>query len=39
MRVGKSLFIGDADINALTVSQATSRLDDYESRSLSTSSR
>jgi hypothetical protein len=39
MHVGKTLFIGDADINALTVSQATERLDDYESRSLSTTSR
>jgi hypothetical protein len=39
MGIGKTLFIGDADINALTVSQATERLDDYESRSLSTSSR
>jgi hypothetical protein len=39
MGVGKTLFIGDADINALTVSRATERLDDYESRSLSTSSR
>jgi hypothetical protein len=39
MKVGKTLFIGDADINALTVSRATERLDDYESRSLSTSSR
>jgi hypothetical protein len=39
MRIGKTLFIGDADINALTVSRATERLDDYESRSLSTSSR
>ena len=38
MGIGKSLFIGDADINALTVSRATERLDDYE-RSLSTSSR
>jgi hypothetical protein len=39
MGIGKTLFIGDADINALTVSRATERLDDYESRSLSTSSR
>jgi MFS family permease len=39
MGIGKTLFIGDADINALTVSRATDRLDDYESRSLSTSSR
>jgi hypothetical protein len=39
MRIGKTLFIGDADINALTVSRATERLDDHESRSLSTSSR
>ena len=39
MRIGKSLYIGDADINAVTVSRATERLDDYESRSLSTSSR
>jgi hypothetical protein len=39
MRIGKALFIGDADINALTVSRATERLDSYESRSLSTSSR
>jgi Dolichyl-phosphate-mannose-protein mannosyltransferase len=39
MGIGKTLFIGDADINALTVSNATKRLDDYESRSLSTSSR
>jgi hypothetical protein len=39
MGIGKTLFIGDADINALTVSRATQRLDDYESRSLSTSSR
>jgi hypothetical protein len=39
MRIGKALFIGDADINALTVSRATKRLDTYESRSLSSSSR
>jgi hypothetical protein len=39
MGVGKTLFIGDADVNAVTVSRATERLDDYESRSLSTSSR
>jgi hypothetical protein len=39
MGIGKTLFIGDADINAVTVSRATERLDDYESRSLSTSSR
>jgi hypothetical protein len=39
MGIGKTLFIGDADINALTVSRATERLDDHESRSLSTSSR
>jgi hypothetical protein len=39
MGIGKTLFIGDADINALTVSRARERLDDYESRSLSTRSR
>jgi Dolichyl-phosphate-mannose-protein mannosyltransferase len=39
MRTGKSLFIGDADINAVTVTRATARLDGYEARSLSTSSR
>jgi hypothetical protein len=39
MGIGKTLFIGDADINALTVSRATEELEDYESRSLSTSSR
>jgi hypothetical protein len=39
MAIGKTLFIGDADINALTVSDATERLNNYESRSLSTSSR
>jgi hypothetical protein len=39
MRIGKALFIGDADINAVTVSRATERLDTYESRSLSSSSR
>ena len=39
MRTGKSLLIGDADINAVTVTRATARLDGYEARSLSTSSR
>jgi hypothetical protein len=39
MRIGKALFIGDADINALTVSRAKERLQSYESRSLSSSSR
>jgi hypothetical protein len=39
MRTGKTLFIGDADINAVTVTRATARLDGYEARSLSTSSR
>ena len=39
MRTGKALFIGDADINAVTVTRATARLDGYEARSLSTSSR
>jgi hypothetical protein len=39
MRIGKALFIGDADINALTVSRAKQRLQSYESRSLSSSSR
>jgi Dolichyl-phosphate-mannose-protein mannosyltransferase len=39
MRTGKSLLIGDADINAVTVTRATARLDGYETRSLSTSSR
>jgi hypothetical protein len=39
MGIGKTLLIGDADINAVTVSRATERLDDYEARSLSTSSR
>jgi hypothetical protein len=39
MGIGKTLLIGDADINAVTVSRATEHLDDYEARSLSTSSR
>jgi hypothetical protein len=39
MRIGKALFIGDADVNALTVSRAKERLESYESRSLSSSSR
>ena len=39
MRTGKALLIGDADINAVTVTRATAQLDGYEERSLSTSSR